>query len=129
MCWNRQIIQGKSRSKRIDARIVVGDILEILGIHCPLLEICHIEGSITHFTDIQIETFTKGCLDLKQVGLCMASLKSYHKLLHCLGSHNPALEKLYVGRDVDANNGTKTVLTREQRQSLQCLSNGCPLDV
>ena len=56
-------------------------------------------------------------------------MKTFNKLLHSLGSHNPALETLSVWRfhdELEAN-GNDTALTNEQSQSLQCLSNGCPL--
>ena len=50
-----------------------------------------------------------------------------HKLLHSLGSHNSALERLCVTRMGEEDEANNIVLTREQSQSLQCLSNGCPL--
>ena len=116
---------------------MLGEILEILGLHCPLLQICRIKGIIKHITDAQIETFTKGCHNLKE--LCLhylsenPSLHVFHKLLNSLGSHNLALELISVGKDYDDDddevevNYNNTVLTTEQTQSLQCLSNGCPL--
>ena len=41
--------------------IIVGDMLEILGLHCPLLQKCLLKQMTVEVTDIQIETFTKGC--------------------------------------------------------------------
>ena len=32
---------------------ILGDILEILGLHCPLLQICQIRGSIKEVTDME----------------------------------------------------------------------------
>ena len=49
-----------------------------------------------------------------------------NKLLQCLGSFNPALEVLTIWRDYE-DGANDNILTREQNQSLQCLSNGCPL--
>ena len=107
-------------------------ILEILGLHCPLLQICRIEEISKHVNDIQIETFTKGCPNLKQLSINMSSTKMYHKLLHSLGSYNSALETLYlwrdrVGENDDEANDGNSELKSEQSQSLQCLSNRCPL--
>ena len=121
-------------------------ILEILGLHCPSLQICRIDGIYNHATDIQIEhaidmpveIFTKGCPNLKDVKLDISSLKTFHKLLRSLGSHNPALEILYIWRDYDEKDDddeeddededdNNNLSTREKSQSLQCLSNGCPL--
>ena len=112
--------------------IDAGDILEILGLHCQLLKIFLIDcATIQTVTDIQIETFTKGCPNLKEFSLVYLSgaltLKVCHKLLHCLRSHNAALEKLCLWKiDVD-DEVSNDILTNEQSQSLQCLSNGCPL--
>ena len=109
---------------------ILGDILVTLGLHCPLLQLCQIEGTTKHITDIQIETFTKGCPNLNELNLSFERyqmpLKIYHKLLKNFGCHNSALEKLQISveDDGEVNN---TVLTNEQCQSLQCLSNGCPL--
>ena len=106
-------------------------ILETLGLHCPLLETCLIEGATLQTTEIQMETFTKGCPNLKEVHLLdVLSVKTYHKLLRCLGSNNSALEKLSIGRnkkEENEANDNNIVLEREQTQSLQCLLNGCPL--
>ena len=79
-------------------------------------------------------TFTKGCPNLKQ--LCLndlpvdQSFKRYHKLLRSFGSYNPAIEKLTVWRhlnEVEEAIDNDIILTREQSQSLQYLSSGCPL--
>ena len=108
-------------------------ILEILGLHCPLLQVCDTELTKVA-TATQTETFTKGCPcpNLKEVHLEVPSLKIFHKLLHILGSKNPTLEKLSVWIDENkydyANHNHKdAILTSDQCQSLQCLSNGCPL--
>ena len=39
----------------------IGDIFEILGQYCPLLQKCQLKNFKIHATDIQINTFTKGC--------------------------------------------------------------------
>ena len=119
--------------------------LEVLGQNCPLLQKCELENFKnvdTEANDIQIEMFTKGCTNLKVLTLLPTSLSldSQHKLLHCLGSHNPALEILSLGysgefyhddprtRDIyDLTINSTVELTKEQCQSLQCLSDGCPL--
>ena len=121
---------------------ILGDTLEILGLHCQLLQKCLIGEVIIETTDMQIETFTKGCPHLKVFHLEVSSIKIFHKLLHCLGSHNSALEKLHIEITYDEEdeaseklilcredevNDNDMALTNEQTQSLQCLSNGCPL--
>ena len=81
----------------------LGGILEILGIHCPLLQKYRVVGRvITRITDMQIETFTKGCPNLKDLYLNISSSVTFHKLLHSLGSYNSALEKLtLLGEEED----------------------------
>ena len=111
---------------------ILGTTLEILGLHCPLLQ-KFVGHSMRETTSIQIETFTKGCPDLKELDISFKDIQSFkicHKLLHWIGNYNLALEKLSLrginGSDNDFND-INSVLTREQCQSLQCLSNGCPL--
>ena len=64
---NRQLLSLNLRLYSSTNAFIFGDILEILGLHCPLLEICQIYRFTAHFTDIQIETFTKGCPNLKDI--------------------------------------------------------------
>ena len=111
--------------------LIIGDILEMLGLHCSLLQICRLKYLTSPTTDMQIETFTKGCPNLKELTLDFSeapTFKMCQKLLHSLGNHNSALEKLHVSglRNTQPNIGN-SILTREQCQSLQRLSNGCPL--
>ena len=133
---NKNLVSFKVLQDFSTSTLINGNVLEILGLYCPLLQICRIEVNVDHITDIQIETFTKGCPNLKE--LCLKylseipSLNIYHKLLHSLGRYNPILEKLalYGGYDDDGHEEditTNTMLTRQQCQSFQCLSNGCPL--
>ena len=105
--------------------IILGEIFDALGLYCPLLQNCHIYDFNGDVTDAQMEIFTKGCPNLKQLRLSLHT-KMCHKLLHSLGSYNPALEKLRLLR-VGNDNRDNTTLTSEQSQSLQCLSNGCLL--
>ena len=107
-------------------------ILEILGLYCPLLQVCQIEAFIKDISDIQIETFSNGCPNLKVLHLHYANIPNFQifQLLRCLGYHNPALEKLSLWKvkseDVMAIDNN-TILTREQCRPLHCLSNGWPL--
>ena len=104
------------------------DILEILGQCCPQLQYCELRNLKLHATDIQIDTFTKGCISLKSLKISMRHDSSgsnvFHKLFHSLGRYNPALEelKLYDSRYENNDN-----LSTAQSISLQSLSNGCPL--
>ena len=114
--------------------IILSDVLEVLGHHCPLLQNCHISDSRGQVTGTQMEIFTKGCSNLKELKLSLdiSSSKMCHKLFHSLGSYNSVLEKVSLLRVVrddndELTNGSNTASTREHCQSLQYLSNGCPL--
>ena len=108
-------------------KMVLGDMIYLLGLNCPLLQKCNIDSATDQVTEMQIETFTKGCPKLEKLHLEVPHLKQIHKLLRSLGSHNQALEELYISEVQDNVEANNTVLTREQSQSLQYLSNGCPL--
>ena len=112
----------------------IGDIFEILGQCCPLLQYCKLQNSKIRATDIQIDTFTKGCTNLKSLWIKKheSGFNVYHKLLHALGRYNTALEELTLtalGSFDDDNNTPTNVpnsLSIEQSTSLQSLSNGFP---
>ena len=107
----------------------IGDIFEILGQYCPLIQDCELQQFKIHATDIQIDTFTKGCVNLKSLSVTHeeGSSSLVRKLLHSFANNKTALEILELsnyGNDIDENN---CILSSEQSTSLQSLSNGYPL--
>ena len=81
-----------------------GNILEVLGQYCPLLQSCSLSYTkiIKYITKTQIETFTKGCQYLKSLCLYLrtaflvetATVTMFDTLLLNLGTYNPLLEEL-----------------------------------
>ena len=107
---------------------ILGGIFKILGLHCPLLETFQMGYSDRQSaTRIEVQTFTKGCPNLKKLSLDIScTKKTCHKLFYNLGTYNPALEELYlwgnsIRYDFEAYH-RNTELNRQQSQSLQCLS-------
>jgi hypothetical protein len=106
----------------------VGDVLAKLGHSCPLLQGCHLCNLTNQATESQIETFAQGCPQLKVLFLDLSIVATItnivDKLFRCLGSHNPALEHLAVyNESITISTETHPIIN----ESLQCLSNGCPL--
>ena len=56
---------------------ILGDMLEIIGLHCPLLQKCLIGPAATETTDTQMETFTKGCPNLTKLSLGFRQILSF----------------------------------------------------
>ena len=107
----------------------VGDILEILGQCCFLLQNCFLQYSKFHATDIQIDTFTKGCMNLKslRIDIYESGSNVYHKLLHSLGRYNSTLEEIKLHDRRYENDENNDSFTSEQSIYLQSLTNGCQL--
>ena len=95
---NRNLLQLNVKS---DDDMAGGNMLEVLGLNCPLLQTCILSfHKITSdVTDTQIEVFTKGCQYLKSLHLDFEKSKNERvadKLLWYLGNYNPLLEELEV---------------------------------
>ena len=125
---NRNLVSVDLHLKIItDANITfVGDIFEILGQCCPLIQDCQLVNAWLHATDIQIDTFTKGCRNLKSLWVTIYSPTTpvfIYKLLHSLRSQNTALEELalYAWGYNNVNIENIDSLSSEQSASLQSL--------
>ena len=124
---NRNLVYVNLHINSNSNAIFVGDIFEILGRCCPLMQNCELNYFKLQATDIQIDTFTKGCRDINLLEYERGSNFCY-KLLHSLSRYSPALEVLelnnYGSYNYENNND---IVISQQSTSLQSLSNGCPL--
>ena len=107
----------------------MGDIFEILGQCCPLIQDCELNSSSLHATDIQIDTFTKGCINLKSLIVETKGVPSrfIYKLFHSLSSNSAALGELKFYNYGDDNDGNIVSVLSDQSIRLQSLSKGFPL--
>ena len=125
---NRNLVSVKICVRNDDPNTtLIGEIFEILGQYCPLIQECELQAFKLRATDIQINTFTKGCINLKSLitrGEGGTS-RFFNKLLNSLGSYNTALEELDLYNDEGGTD--EDSVTSEQSTSLQSLTIGYPL--
>ena len=112
----------------------IGELFDTLGLNCPQLRFFiynfkkqNISTTEIEATHAQIETFTRGCPKLETLSLIFGiplSTTMYDKLFYCLGNYNPYLTNLSMLLLFSSTlQPSETVIN----DSLQILSNGCPL--
>ena len=124
-----------------DADILnMNEILETLGLSCPLLQSCIINvfasqpDEFITLTDLALETFTKGCRNLESLEFQFVVMEyDIDKLFRCLGSYNSLLQDLNIHNCISLTRNEQHrqhQLEQHRQQSiiedkLQYLSNGC----
>ena len=121
---NINLINLSLTSDNRSNKLCLGNIFQALGQNCSRLQkcsiLCHNEIE-NNTTNIQMETFTKGCRCLKYLNLDITMVTAvktsfFDKLILCLGMYNPLIEELQLACEGD------TVTSN----SLKCFSVGCP---